>query len=90
MLDWYYIILGMMVVVIVGFIVKAVRMTNAEIYKKMGPMPSEWRMKKAIEEISKRDIQCPRCGKQTFAMLGTKNRYKCDICNYEFEGAEHI
>ncbi len=90
MLDLFNIILGIMVVVIVGFIVNAVRKTNAEIHKKMGPLPSEWRMKKTIEEIRKRDIQCPRCGKQTSAMLGTQNRYKCDVCNYEFEGAEHI
>ena len=90
MLDWFNIILGIMVVVIVGFIVNAVRKTNAEIHKKMGPLPDGWKMKKAVEEIRKRDIPCPRCGKQTFAMLGTQNRYKCDICHYEFEGAEHI
>jgi DNA-directed RNA polymerase subunit RPC12/RpoP len=90
MLEWFYIVLGIMVAAIVGFIVKAVRMTNAEIHKKMGPLPDEWKMKKAIEEIRKRDISCPRCGKQTFAMLGTQNRYKCDTCNHEFEGPDHI
>jgi transposase-like protein len=90
MLDWFYIVLGIMVVVIVVFIVNAIRMTNAEIHKKLGPLPDEWKMKKVVEEIRKRDVPCPRCGKQTFAMLGTQNRYKCDVCNYEFEGVEHI
>ncbi len=90
MLDWFNIILGIMVVVIVGFIVNAVRKTNDEIHKKMGPLPSEWRTKKTIKEIRKRDIPCPRCGKQTSAMLGTESKYKCDTCNYESEGVEHI
>jgi transposase-like protein len=90
MLNWFNISLVIMVVVIVWFIVKAVRMTNAEIHKKMGPLPDEWKMEGAIEEIRKRDTSCPRCGKQAFAMLGTRNLYKCDVCHHEFEGVEHI
>ena len=90
MLDWFNIVLAVMVIVIVGFIVRAVRKTKAEIDKGLGPAPSERNMERAIMEIHERDVECPRCGSQTFAMLGTDNRYKCDACNYEFEGAPHI
>jgi ribosomal protein S27AE len=90
MLDWFNITLAILVVTIAGFIMKAIRQTQAEIDKGLGPAPGERRMKKAIEEITQRDIRCPRCGNEAFAMLGTGNRYKCDSCHFEFEGAEHI
>jgi ribosomal protein L37AE/L43A len=90
MLDWFIVSLGMVVVTIVGFIVYAVRKTNAEIRRGMGPAPSERTMKRAIEEIRRRDVRCPRCGRQATAMLGTNNKYKCDTCYHEFEDVKHI
>ena len=90
MLNWFNIILGIMVVAIVVFIVRAVRKTKAEIYKGLGPEPGERRIRQAIKEIRERDIRCPHCGRQSSAMLGTGNKYKCDTCNHEFEGPSHI
>jgi DNA-directed RNA polymerase subunit RPC12/RpoP len=90
LLDWFNIILGIMVVAIVGFIVYAIRKTKAEIYRGLGPEPGERRMKQVIKEIRERDIRCPHCGRQSFAMLGTGNRYKCDTCHHEFEDVDHI
>lgn len=79
-----------MAIAIVVFIISVVRKTKAQIEKGLDPAPSERNMEKAIKEIRERDVECPRCRRQTFAMLGKENSYKCDSCNYEFEGKTHI
>jgi transposase-like protein len=83
--DWFDIALGAMVIAIAGAIVLAVRKTKAEIDRGLGPAPTERDMKRRIRQIRARDVRCPRCGRQSHAMLGMKNRYKCDTCNHAFE-----
>jgi ribosomal protein L37AE/L43A len=90
MIDWFNVGLVVLIIFVVGFILNAIRKTRAEIEKGLGPAPSERIMRKVIEEIRNRDVNCPRCGQQTSAMMGTINQYKCDMCNHEFEGPDHI
>ncbi|WP_457575779.1 hypothetical protein [Desulfomarina sp.] len=86
MFDWFNLLLLAVVLLIVGFIAIAVRMTLGEM-KGAGLRGDDAR--RYAEEIRKRDIKCPRCSRQSSALLGTGNRYKCDTCNYVFEGPVH-
>jgi ribosomal protein L37AE/L43A len=92
-MDWFNIILAVMVISIVLFIVNAIKKTKADIdnrFKRTTPTERERAMKKLVEEIRGRDIRCSRCGEQAFALLGTGNKYKCEACNHVFDGPEHI
>jgi DNA-directed RNA polymerase subunit RPC12/RpoP len=93
MINWFNIILAFTVIAIILFIVNAIKKTKADTDKRFrGTNPSEREriMKKRMEEIRNRDIRCSRCGEQTFALLGTGNKYKCYTCNHVFDGPEHI
>jgi DNA-directed RNA polymerase subunit RPC12/RpoP len=87
MLDWFNITLIALVLGIVSFIVLAVRKTINQI-KKTGVSGEDTR--KLAKRIRERDVRCPRCNRQSSAVLGTQNRYKCDSCWHEFEGPEHM
>lgn len=87
MLDWFNLILIALVLLIVVFIARAIRKTTGEL-SQSGLSGEEAR--RLAEQIRKRDVRCPQCDRQSSAMLGMKNRYKCDTCNHEFEGPEHM
>ena len=87
MLDWFSIGLIASVLLAVVFVLFAIRRMMGEI---TGSGVSDDEARKLAELIRARDIRCLRCNQQSSALLGTKNRYKCDLCNYEFEGPEHI
>ena len=92
MLNWFNLILVVIVVGIVLFIIKAIRQTKAEIDQRLKDVPIDRRDEvatKLAEKIRSQDVRCTRCGKQTFNMSGTTNMYKCYSCNYEFEGPTH-
>ncbi len=89
-MDLFNIVFGILVVTIVGFIVYTIRKAMADVRKGLGPAPSERTMKRALEEMRKRDVRCPRCREQATMMLGTGNGYKCDSCNHEFEDVKHF
>jgi len=89
--DWFYLIPGIIILAIGVFIYNAVKKTKAKIEKKLGPAPSELAMKQLLEEIKSRELpKCPRCHSEAFAIFDTDARYKCELCNYEFEGVPHI
>ncbi len=84
--DWFNLLLITIILLVVGFIALAVRRTMGEM-KGAGLSGDDAR--RLAEEIRKRDIKCTRCGRQSSALLGTGNKYKCDTCNYVFEGSVH-
>ncbi len=87
MFDWFNLLLMAMVIIVVGFIVFSIRKTIGSMTKS-GVSGDEAR--KLAARIRERDIRCPRCSRQSSALLGTETKYKCDSCNYEFEGPNHI
>jgi predicted RNA-binding Zn-ribbon protein involved in translation (DUF1610 family) len=84
--------LAVIVVVIVAVIVRAVRLTNASIVT--GSQNLHLRNPDAARSlgnrIRERQLPCPQCGDEMFALLGTANRYKCDACDAAFEGPPHM
>ncbi len=86
MFDWFNLLLITFVLLVVGFIAIAVRKTMGEV-RHSGVTGDAAR--RLAEEIRKRDIVCPRCSRQSSSLLGTGNKYKCDTCNYVFEGPAH-
>ncbi len=93
MLNWFNIILAVMIGGIILFIIRAVRQTKADIDKRLKnvvPSKRDEVARQLAEKIRNQDIRCMRCGRQTFNMSGTTNMYKCHSCNYEFEGPTHI
>ena len=87
MFDWFNLLLISFVLLVVVFIALAIRKTMGEMTRS-GISGDEAR--RLAEEIRSRDVRCPRCDRQSSALLGTNNRYKCDTCNHEFEGPEHM
>jgi hypothetical protein len=87
MFDWFNLALIGMIAAIAGFIAYAVRKTMDKVAK---PGMSAEDMRKLAAQIRERDIRCPRCSRQSSAMLGTETRCKCDSCNFVFEGTKHI
>jgi tRNA(Ile2) C34 agmatinyltransferase TiaS len=94
MLDLFNLSILALIVTIVVFIVRAIRLTNASIEKAGRDIPLSRPdvVRRVAEEIRSRDVRCPRCGQTTYAMLGTANRYRCEdeICYLEFEGPAHF
>jgi DNA-directed RNA polymerase subunit RPC12/RpoP len=92
MLDLFTLSLVVLVVTIVAFIVRAVRLTNDSIARASRDVPLSRPdvARRIAEEIRARDVRCPRCGAHASAMLGTEHRYKCDACAQEFDGPAHI
>jgi transposase-like protein len=90
-IDWTLIVSGILVLVIVIFIFRAVRQVKAKIERKLGPAPSEMAMKQLLDQIKSRELpKCPRCQNETLAMLETDSRYKCESCQFEFDGPPHF
>lgn len=87
MLDLFNIVLLALILVIVGFVVYAVRRTMAQIEKSGVSGEKARDLAKRIREL---DVRCPRCNRQSIAMLATGNQWKCESCNYEFEGPDHM
>ena len=86
-LDLFNIVLFALVLVVIGFIVYAVRRTMTQI-EKTGVSGEKARdLAKRIREL---DVRCPRCNLQSFALLETGNQWKCESCNYVFEGPDHM
>jgi ribosomal protein L37AE/L43A len=80
---------------IVWAIVRAVRQVNAQIEGKLrgiDPRKREAIMREMAAQARSRvnRVKCPRCGGLAFAMLGRDPWWKCDTCNWEFEGLEHL
>ncbi len=87
MFDWFNLVLITSVLLVVVFIVLAIRKTMREVTRSD---VSGDEARKLAELIRARDIRCPRCNRQSSALLGTEDSYKCDTCNHEFKGPEHI
>ena len=94
MFDLFYLLMAGLVVTIVAFIVRAVRLTGASIERagREIPLSQPGVARRVVDEMRSRDVRCRRCGQPTFAMLSTRNRYKCenDMCAFEFEGPGHF
>ena len=91
-IDLFDVSLGLLVLAIVVFIVRAVRLTNASISnasRHLNLTQSEV-ARRVVDEIRATDVPCQRCGLQTFAMLGTGDRYTCETCDFEFQGPPHM
>jgi ribosomal protein S27AE len=90
--DLFFVLLAVLVVVIIAFIVRAVRLTNASIANasRHVNLTNPDVARSLVDRIRQREVPCPRCGGGTFALLGTENRYRCDLCHLDFEGPPHI
>ena len=90
--NLFSVFLAVLVVVIIAFIVRAVRLTNASLATAARHLnlttPDVARS--LVDQIRAREVPCPRCGHDTFARLGTENRYRCDTCHFDFGGPAHI
>jgi ribosomal protein L37AE/L43A len=80
---------------IVAFIVRAVKQVNAEIEGKLRGVGPHERLDVMREMVARaraqaNDVRCPRCQGMAFAMLDRDPWWKCDSCNWEFEGPEHL
>lgn len=92
LIDLFNVSLALLVLAIVAFVVRAVGLTKASISNASRHLnltqPEVAR--RLVEEIRARNVPCERCGQQTFAMLGTGDRYKCETCHVEFQGPPHM
>jgi ribosomal protein S27AE len=91
-LALFYVALGLMVTVIAAFIARAVRLTQASLRtaSRHVDLTNPDVARSVADEIRRREIPCPRCGGETFALLGTGNRYECEICHLTLTGPAHI
>jgi hypothetical protein len=91
-LALFYVALGLTVTVIVAFIVRAVRLTQASLRtaSRHVDLTNPDVATSVTNEIRRREVPCPRCGGETFALLGTGNRYECEICRFTLTGPAHI
>jgi ribosomal protein L37AE/L43A len=76
------------VVVIIAFIVRAVRLTNAAVTAASQDLhlSNPDAARSLVDRTREREVPCPRCGNDTSLRLGPENRYKCDTCDLDFEG----
>ena len=90
--DLFYVSLALIVVTIAAFIVRAVRLTNASLTMaaRHVDLTNPDVARSVVEQIRGRELRCLRCGGQTFARLGTENRYQCESCHFTFTGPAHI
>jgi tRNA(Ile2) C34 agmatinyltransferase TiaS len=90
--DLFYVLLALIVVAIVTVIARAVRLTNASLTAASRNInlthPDVAR--RLVDEIRGKDVLCARCGRPMSTLLGTGNRYRCDTCQFEFEGPAHM
>lgn len=91
-IDVVYVLAAVIAAVVVTFIVRAVRLTNASITtaSRHVNLANPDAARSVAEQIRRREVPCPRCGCDTFALLGTGTRYQCETCAFEFEGPAHI
>ena len=87
MLDWFNILLIGVIILVAGFIGFSILRTMGTI-KKSGLSDSE--RHELAARLRQRDVLCPRCGRQSSALLHTEIKYKCDSCNHVFEGPRHL
>jgi ribosomal protein L37AE/L43A len=87
MFNLFTIVFAVLVLAIIGFIVYAVRRTMGQIEKSGVSGEKARDLARRIREL---DVRCPRCTRQAFALIGTGNQWKCDSCNHEFEGPDHL
>jgi len=93
MFDGFNLILVVVIGAVVLSIVKAVRQVKSDVDRRLrgvDPAKRNEFAEKLAGQIRSRDIKCTRCGKQSYALLGTGNQYKCHTCNFEFEGPSHF
>jgi hypothetical protein len=94
MFDWFNLTILALMVTIVAFIVRAIRLTNASIERAGRDLPLSRPdvAGRAAERIRSLDVRCTRCGQSAVALLGTTNRYRCEgeTCRLEFEGPAHF
>ena len=91
--DLFYVsLMAVIVVVVIAFIVRAVRLTNVSLAtaSRHLNLTNPDVARSLVDRICRLDLPCPRCGHDTFTLLGTENRYKCDTCDFDFEGPAHI
>jgi hypothetical protein len=89
----FNLVLAALVATVVVMIVRAVRLTKATIAQASRDLPLSRPdvATRLAERIRERRVACERCGRDdTFAMLGTDTRWKCDSCQHEFEGPAHL
>jgi formamidopyrimidine-DNA glycosylase len=91
-LALFYVALGLIVTVIAAFIARAVRLTQASLRtaSRHVDLTNPDVARSVADEIRRREVPCPQCGGETFALLGTGNRYEREICHLTFIGPPHI
>ena len=87
MFDWFNLVLLAIILAVTGFIAYAIRMMLKKISKVQVSRGDALSLARQIRE---RRIHCPRCYRQSSALLATDTKYKCDSCHSEFEGPPHL
>jgi len=87
--------IAVLVGAIVWTIVRSLRQVNAQIEGKLrgvDPRKREEVMRELAAQVRSRvnRVKCTRCGSLAYAMLDRDPWWKCDSCNWEFEGPEHL
>ena len=88
-MDWFWGLVGLFILAIAFFIVRAVRITLGEVRRNAAARPG-MDPRALADEIRSRRVPCPRCGGESFFLLATGNRYRCESCRREFEGPDHL
>ncbi len=89
----FNIMLALTILVVVVFIIRAVKQTKSELDKKLegvNRLDRDEMAKKMVKEMQERAVRCPKCQGQTNALLGTDDEYKCISCNHKFTGPAYI
>lgn len=89
---FFYGAIGALAVAIAVSVARAVRLTKAAMAES-GADPNRMSGEAAerlVERIRNLQVPCPICGGESFALLGTGNRHKCESCDHEFTGPAHV
>lgn len=80
-----------LVLVIAVVIVRSVRMVLFEVDPKRtrGRGLRRDEASRLTERLKSLDVRCPRCREESFLVLGSTDRYKCERCRHEFTGPSH-
>jgi hypothetical protein len=94
-MDAFSIVLVAIIMAVVLFIVRAVRLTRGQIDQRLcrtDPRRRDDVMRDLATHIREQAdrVRCTQCGGPTFMVLGTDDQYKCEVCHVAFDGPRHM
>jgi hypothetical protein len=94
-MDAFTVALAAIVLAVVFFIARTVRLTRSQIDDQLrgtDPRRREDVMRDLATRIREESgrIRCVRCGGPAFMVLGTGQQYTCEVCHLTFDGPLHM